>query len=70
LLKSSTTVRSPENGNKEVGEEGIYSEFKEFQGIPTPTKVLINRDGKRFVEAEYSEYKLHENLADSVFAKP
>ncbi|MBI5760031.1 MAG: hypothetical protein HZA46_16060 [Planctomycetales bacterium] len=70
LLKSSTIVRSPENNNKEVVEETIYSEFKEVEGIPSATKVLINRDGKKFVETEYSEYKLLEKLDDSVFGKP
>lgn len=70
LLKSSTTVRSPENGNKEVVEELFFSEYKEIEGIPTPTKMLINRDGKKFVESEVSEHKLLEKLDDSVFAKP
>lgn len=70
LLKSSTTVKSPENGNKEVGEEVFYSEYKAIEGLQQPTKVLINRDGKKFVEAEVTEQKLHEKLDDSVFAKP
>jgi hypothetical protein len=70
LIKSTTTVKSPENGNKEVSEEVFYSEFKEVEGIPTPTKVLVNRDGKKFVEAEVSDHKLYEKLDDSVFGKP
>jgi hypothetical protein len=70
LLKSTTTVKSAEHGNKEVVEEAIYSEFKEVQGIPSPTKVLINRDGKKFVESEVTDFKPHEKLDDSVFAKP
>jgi hypothetical protein len=70
LLKSSTIVKSPENDNKEVVEEVIYSEYKEVEGIPSPTKLLINRDGKKFVEAEISDLKLLEKLDDSVFGKP
>jgi hypothetical protein len=33
-------------------------------------KVVINRDGKRYVDGEVTEIELHEKLDDAVFGKP
>ena len=55
----------------EVNEERIITEYgKSTDGIPTPKKVLIKHDGKKFLEAEVSELKLLEKLDDSEFTKP
>ena len=51
-------------------QETLYSEFKEVKGALKPTRVLINRDGKKYVDGEISDFELKEKLDDSVFAKP
>ena len=35
-----------------------------------PSRVVINRDGMKYVELEISEMKLVDKLDDTVFAKP
>src|SRR5262249_13660389 len=56
LLKSEMTVKNVEDGsNKEMTQETLYSDYKEFQGTKQPTKLLAKRDGKRYVEGELSE---------------
>ena len=47
-----------------------YDAYKQFGSLKLPTKVDMQRDGKKFVEAEVEEYKPVEKLDASVFAKP
>ena len=70
LVKSTTVVKSPEQGNKEVAEVHLYKDYKPIDGLQSPTKSLVTRDGKKFVESEVVEEVRHEKLDDSVFAKP
>ena len=70
LVKSTATAKSTEQGNKEVSEEIWYKDFKAIEGIQSPTKMLIHRDGKKFVESEVFDEVRHEKLDDSLFAKP
>jgi hypothetical protein len=53
-----------------VKQETFMSQYKEIAGVKVPTKVVMNRDGKRYVEATVQDVKLTEKLDDSVFAKP
>jgi hypothetical protein len=55
---------------QEVAEERIILEYQDIDGQKTPKKVLVNRDGKKFVEAEVVEAKFLDDIADSEFAKP
>jgi hypothetical protein len=55
---------------QEVTEEKIFTDYKEKEGLPRPNKVLMNRDGKKFLELEFTEIKLLDKLDDSTFAKP
>jgi hypothetical protein len=55
---------------QEVTEERIITDYKKVDGIPTPMKGIINRDGKKFMEAEVIEYKTFEKLDDSQFTLP
>jgi hypothetical protein len=70
LTKSEYTVKSREHGNMEVKQEVIYSGYQEIEGLKTPTKYSIKRDGKLFVEGERSEIKFPEKLDEGAFAKP
>jgi hypothetical protein len=67
LVKVVARVKAEELGGKEVDQEIQRSNFKEMSGIKVPTKVAIQRDGKKFVEAEISDWKGTEKLDDNIF---
>ncbi len=67
LLKSETVVKDK---GQEVTQETLYSDYKEVGGARRAMKVLINRDGKKYVESEVTEMEPKEKLDDSVFGKP
>jgi hypothetical protein len=54
----------------EVGEERIIQEYQEVDGRQVAKKLLINRDGKKYLEAEVLEIKFLDKVDDSTFAKP
>jgi hypothetical protein len=70
LLKTETTGKDARNDNKEFTSEELLSDYKKVGELMVAHKVRINRDGKKYVEAEVTECKLSEKLDDSVFAKP
>lgn len=55
---------------QEYLEERFDSDYKLVNGLQTPHKIVVHRDGKKFMEAEISEVKIVEKLDDSEFAKP
>lgn len=55
---------------QEVTEERIVQEYQKMEGLATAKRVLILRDGKRFIEAEILEVKLVERIDDGEFALP
>jgi hypothetical protein len=57
-------------GNKEITQEALMIEYKEFDGVKHASKVVLMRDGKRYVEAEFTEIRPVEKLDDSLFARP
>jgi hypothetical protein len=59
-----------EQSGQEVNEERFVSEYQDVGGRKLPKKVVIHRDGKKFMEAEVLEVKALEKLDDSEFAKP
>jgi hypothetical protein len=67
-VKVELRVKEPEQ--QEVVHEWIFSDHKETGGLKQPTKVTLNRDGKKFREVELSEVKAEEKVDDSTFAKP
>ena len=70
LVKTERSVKDLMAGDKEQTQEEVLSDFKEVQGVKHATKLVINRDGKKYVEAELSDVELKEKLDDSIFAKP
>lgn len=50
-------------------EERTYSDYKEFDGIKRPTRVVVKRDGKVFIEMDRSEIQPLEKLDDAMFAR-
>jgi hypothetical protein len=69
LLKVETRVKDPQAG-KEFTQETILSDHKKVDGVPVPQKVLINRDGDKFVESEVTEFQRMEKLDPGLFDKP
>jgi hypothetical protein len=69
LVKMENRAVDPMSG-EEVTQERILSEYKDMDGMKRPSKILINRDGKKFLEAEITEVKAVDKFDDSVFAKP
>jgi outer membrane lipoprotein-sorting protein len=70
LAKGEWTVKAMEEGGKEVTQETLYSDYKDVDGTKFPMKVVLNRDGKKYVESENSDVKAVEKLDDSLFGKP
>jgi hypothetical protein len=70
LIKSTRVAKSVEQGNQDTKQEALLSEYKEVQGVKMPTKIVIQRDGKPYVEATAEDIKLLEKLDDQTFAKP
>lgn len=54
---------------KEYEEERRITDYQVIDGLPTPKKTVILRDGQKFMELEVLEVKYHEKLADSEFKK-
>jgi negative regulator of sigma E activity len=70
LLKTETTGKDTRNDNKEFTTEELLGDYKKAGELMVAHKLTIKRDGKKYVEAEVSEWKPSEKLDDKVFAKP
>lgn len=69
LLKSESRVKDPQSG-QEATQEMLYSDYRVVDGVKHAMKVTIKRDGKAFVEVEWTDFKAQEKLDDGTFAKP
>lgn len=54
----------------EVAQERIIDEYKEVDGMQQPAKITMNRDGKKFLEFEFTSHELVDKLDDSTWKKP
>lgn len=70
LIKAEYPVKPDDQPDKEVTQAVKYHQYKDIEGTKVPTKVVVNRDGKKFVEAEMEDMKPADKLDDSLFAKP
>jgi hypothetical protein len=70
LVKSETNVKDFDMNGKEFTQETLYGDYKEINGVLVARKIVVNRDGKKYVDAEISDLEVKEKLDDSVFAKP
>jgi hypothetical protein len=68
LVKTETRVSDQ---GKEVNQETFHSDYKMVDGKMHAFKLTIMRDGKRFVEGDLAEIRIHtQKLDDSIFAPP
>ena len=56
--------------DQEMDQESLPSDYKDAGGVKRAHKMVINRDGKKFVEAEVQETKVLQKLDDKLFQKP
>jgi len=68
-VKGQTRVKEMPDG-PEVAREYIFAGYKEVDGLQCFSKLKIQRDGKRFVEVEWSEIKPLEKVDAGTFDKP
>jgi hypothetical protein len=70
LVKSESVIKDIEAGGKEMTQETLYRKYKTVEGLKQPTDILVNRDGKRYVEAEFTDVQLQQRLDDSELSRP
>jgi len=64
------TERRVKENSQELSQETIYRDYKDVDGVKQPHKLTINREGKKYLEAEITEYKRVDKLDDGTFDKP
>jgi hypothetical protein len=70
VVKSEHKSKAADLKGKEVMMTSYYSNFKEVDGAKMPFKMIMKRDGERFIESEVLEMKAHGKLDAKVFAMP
>jgi hypothetical protein len=55
---------------REVEDETVYSDYRDYHGIRNAAKTTTKRDGKLFLECEFTQFKPVEQIPESTFAKP
>jgi hypothetical protein len=70
LVKSEFRTKAAEQEFKEVNQEAYYGDYRDVDGVKRPHKILVQREGKKFVESETIEMKASEKLDAKVFGRP
>jgi hypothetical protein len=70
LLAKITRHALDMQSGQEVSEERIIQEYQDVDGLKTAKKVVVTRDGKKFLEVEVTDVQFLEKVDDSTFAKP
>jgi hypothetical protein len=70
LAKVESTVKSPEQGGKEVKQEILLSDYVDVEKVKVAKKYVVSRDGEKFVEAEMSDIKIVDKHPEGTFGKP
>jgi hypothetical protein len=69
LLKGEMKTVDGNSGN-EIMQETIFKDCKDFDGVKRYTKLVIKRDGEKFLESEVSDWKKEDKVDDKLFDKP
>src|SRR5262249_2353439 len=70
LVKCEFKTQAEDMDFKEVTHEMFYGNYKDIDGTKVPTRLILLREGKKYVEAEVQDHKAVGKLDDKVFAKP
>jgi hypothetical protein len=55
---------------EEYKHETTFSDYKDFDGLKRATKTETKRNGKKFIEAEVTDFKVVDKLEPKTFAEP
>ena len=66
LVQTKRSAIGPDD--KPADEETTLSEFKKFDGVLLPTKLVVTRGGKKFMTATVSDFKWLDKADDKTFA--
>jgi hypothetical protein len=69
LVKAERRTLDPET-SREVLQEEYYSDYRESDGLQRPRKVVVFKDGKKFMEGEVVAIKYMDKVDASTFAQP
>jgi hypothetical protein len=69
IVKQQTQIWD-EFTDKDVNQEVFFSDYKDKDGTKIFAKMVIKRDGKIFVEEEFSDQKVTDKLDAKLFEKP
>ena len=71
LVKSEYMIKDIKgSGEQEISQTIFYFDYKEFQGPRLPSRMVIERDAKKFVDIHLTDIQLLERLDDSTFDRP
>jgi hypothetical protein len=70
LLLKVQTRKNDLQTMQEVDEERIIKEYQDVDGQKMPKRVLVNHEGKKYLEVEVVEVKFPDDIDDSEFQKP
>lgn len=70
LVKREVVVKDEFQKWKEVLDEATFSDYKDIDGMKFFTKMKLVRDGKKLIEATFSDQKMAEKLDAKLFEKP
>jgi hypothetical protein len=69
LLKTERRAHDPMS-RQDVTEERLITEYQTVDGRKVAKKVLVRRDGKKYLEVEVTEFKVVDDIDDSEFGEP
>jgi hypothetical protein len=69
LVKTETRTIDIQSGEEKT-EEQLLSDYKETEGVQRPGKVVVLRDGKKYVTLTIDEVKLVDKFDKDFFTKP
>ncbi len=69
VVKVERRTVDPMSGN-EITEERIVTEYQKLDGRQVAKKVVVNRDGKKFIDVEVTQIEFVDKIEDGEFAKP
>lgn len=70
LAKIEHRAIATEQGNKEVTQETFFNDYKDVGGAKVAHKLLMTRDGDKFVEADVSDFQAVGKIDNGAFGKP
>jgi zinc protease len=69
-LPYKTAATSLNESGQKVEMESIMSDYRDVEGVKVPFAAKSIQGGVESATATFTEYKFHQNLADSLFEKP